>query len=1457
MEYCVVGKGQGTSDMADKVITSMLTEYSRQLYGFTRAEFDSIVEYDLLNIMAFYYSKMNAKQKRIIVDSLSNLMGLSDLDDTMDNLAMFVDDDVYVPLSCKLMDRLGDSRVTQIIYETIFTRCKEMTVDRWNQNDSYSNYLSLLNAAFFNALAYKLHVRDSYKNSMRSFYSVESYDDLVEALYEKHLDDLGWDADVELDVLDELISDSKTDSSFDAAEKEEFFDATERMEDIRREHHRVIEDEEDKEGFELIAQKTGIREQKCLNIGGFECHFCEAKISDDEYIIVYQKETRISDIIDKEEEWKKFQHDLYYEDIKNGQSSAMVHIVYILDGDSNNIPIQVIESNKTYGRKYVFTEEETITFINGIVKTSHDEIGAVSPVQEWDRILREEHLTGCLTEAYAAKKVEAYLAGERFDADYVQDDDYSSMTHSEVPHVKWVKSLDTTGFRNFCFNNKVMEFGQINLFYGANGSGKTSVLEAIEYALTAEVRRVKDFKVKLPTDSYPRLSIYDREAGVHTFTPGFSKRNSKEIERVWYGVPVGRTKTNLNENFNRFNAFDSEAAYKFIHESDNSEDTYASMFGNLMFGETVVDHEKKWQRFKKAFSDKYSELRSELNDARYWVDVYEQSLAQKSDDSKSEEIERGIIALKLLIRMRLPKASSDRYPKIMEELTIVRKYVDIMSGHHLDGKTFAVIAGEVSENKRKNLQYVKEKREKAEKITKIAEENGEIKKKIFAEKEKQTVVLEKIDRVNVDIKNWTIVQNVLSHEDTIKLVNDLLDELTQIDRELYYISKIEQRTAIVNFLKLDNHEQLPETEKTALETELSEARSKKLQLENKYNEAKKDFGEKEQQAIELRKIGKTLLTDSKCPLCGHEYANTQQLIDIIDSAVVVDDSMDALITEIQEISKRIMELEKTLDREKMIQKALEELEQISKDVPMIGKCGSDYKCLYNYFISKAEKEKRKAEIVEQQTTLDTQGFSLKNITACKEYKSTDATYLEYKRAGTGSYTDFLQSRLQKIQLELATIESSINRFERQIQQNEQSEELLRADIHRYDSMLEALDMDNNREIEQALENIKAKFELQDDETFGAWANRYHSLFDKCELEIERMESADSVAFEKKLLEDYKATVKRIEPQVARCAKAVQAFERMPSLSSFVEKGIKSNIQQISKFFKWMHHSGEFEELGIDTDGIYAIRGLNHQKIRTYEMSTGQRSTIAMAVMFALHMAAPDAPQILLLDEPLATMDDTQVLNVLDILKSMAEQNTQIFFTTANGIMINLFKECFKNTTLDYKEYQFVKRVNRPSEIKETSINDAKTIEEITLDDLTLDFNQFAQIREVLRRNQEKLVAQDEWEVLDGTESKGENADISGEAQAATTAEEDNFFTKLTADESKLLMILVNDDGSSASKLATALSVFPTYKFMFETINEKAIDFFGETIVENDDELPWIDDEYIKELKVQHEKYSGN
>ncbi len=1452
MEYCVFGKEKNAGKIAEQIITQMLQEYSRQLFGFTRAEFDSIVEYDVLNIMAFFYTKINLQQKKVIASALQDEFNLYDLESILENLAMYADDKLYMPLSCKLIDRLGDSRLTTIIYETLFNSCTNMLNRYWNQNNSYSNYLVLLNAGFFYALSYKLHIRDSYANSMENLYEQTGYDEFIESLYEKHLDDIGWDSDVELDVIDELINDSKTNSTFDNGTQEEYMYAVETMENIRREHVNTVHKENEAEGFNRIIQKTGIRELKNMDIQGFECHFCEAKFSDEKYIIVYQKKTHINEIIDKDEEWSKFQKELYYDDIRQENSKAMVYIVYILDDNSDNIPIQTIESNKTYGRKYVFSEDETITFINGIVKTSSEDVGTTSPVQEWDRILREEHLTACLTESYAAKKVENYLSGKRFDADYVYDDDYSKMNHSEVPQIKWVKSLDTTGFRDFCFDKKNMTFGQINLFYGANGSGKTSVLEAIEYALTSEVRRVKDFKVKMPTDSYPKLHIYDTEAGVHTFTPGFSKKNNKEIERVWYGVPIGRTKSNLNENFNRFNAFDSEAAYKFIHESDNSEESFASMFGNLMFGETVVDHEKKWQRFKRAFNERYTELRSELSEARSMAQIYEDSLAKKTDSSKSEEIEKEIIILQMRCYAHLPKSAFDRYSKILEEMKLVRKYVDILSAHNLEEMTFESIAMQVAEIKKRNLFYTRQRKDKSDEITRLTEENGIIQKKIFDEREKQTEIQQRINRVNTDINNWAVVQNVLSHKETIELVNNLLSELTQIERELYYISKIEQRPAIIKLLKLDDYKGLSEEQKQQYEEELNEAKEKRRQIENRYNEEKKAFGKKEQQAIDLRKIGKTLMTDAKCPLCGHEYDSTQQLLTIIDNAVVIDDKMDALISELQEISKYIIELEKILDRQKLIDKAKKELLELATVVPMVEKCGSNYNRLYDYVVSSIEKKKRKEEIIEQQAALDNQGFSVRNINACREYTSTDTTYLEYKKVGKGTYAKFLQSRLQNIQLELALSEGTIEDLRKNIQQNGQAEELLRNEIYTLESQIEALDVDTNRNIEQALETLKTKYKLQDEDILKDWLSKYHIVYDKCELEIERLESENSIAFERQMLAEYKDTIKRTEPMVERCARAVQVFEKMPSLSSFVEKGIRSNIQQISKFFKWMHHSGEFEKLDIDDKGIYAVRGLNKQEVRTYEMSTGQRSTIAMAVMFALHMAAPNAPQFLLLDEPLATMDDTQVLNVLDILKSMAEKNTQIFFTTANGIMINLFKECFKNTTLDYKEYQFVKRVNRPSEIKESSINDTKTIEELTLDDLTLDFNQFAQIRNILRKNQEKLVASEEWEKIPEETA----AVVGGMTQVQSSIQESNqnLYMTLESDERRVLDVLVADQPESATIFLKLVSPFPNYKTILEHINEKALDFYDETVINTDEILPFVEEDYLEEIKEQHDDY---
>lgn len=1422
-----------SNSMVQNLIDAKLASHARETYAFTRSELEVMAEYDSLRILAQFYRHMDVEHKQLICDIVAKQYGLNDVVRLFET-DMQSDELFYVPVSCKLIDRTAERNVAAFLFAALFEATKDATLDHWDKSNSFSNYLAVMNAAYFQALANLTHQRGKYMLLLQTHYSVKNYLSLVDKLLD----------DVDYSVLERMIEQTR-DTDMPAVTMEACNLVVNEMERIR--HKYAPKQPEMIAGLEYIKERTGIYPHMKKDIEGFECFFCMAKNQIDEYIIVYQRETRLSQIIDDEQRWHDFQKSLYYAHIPDGKSSRMVYIIYILDGDSSNIPIQTIESNRTFGRKYVFTEEETVTFINGIVKTSSDETAAVSPVQEWDRILREVHLTGCLTEAYSAKKVNAYLDGHRFDADYISDEEYSAAAAGKIPKVKWVKSLDTSGFRDFCFDDAEMDFGQINLFFGSNGSGKTSVLEAIEYALTCDVRRVKDFKVKMPSTSYPTIKIYDTEAGVHSFNPAFSKKYAKEIERVWYGVPAGRTKTNLNDNFNRFNSFDSEAAYKFIHSSDNDADGFATMFGNLMFGETVVGYEKKWQRFKKAFDDLYSELRETLSNARSMKVIYEQSLKSKKTAVHSEEIEKLVRLLALKGRTTLPSAQMERYPKLKEELLIVRKYIEYLQKCAGEGVTFAAVDTHIADSKIQSAKYQQDRKKKTDKIAELASETSDLQRKIFEERKATQTINTRLENINTTISNWNIVQRVLGNTETLALVNSLIEELEDIDRELLYISKIEQRTSLVRFLRRGHYDRMSPDEREEAEERLTELKARKRKLEQDYEEAKKAFGKKEQQTIELRKLGKTLLTDAQCPLCGQGFESTQELLKIIDSSVVVDSSIDKMISEIQRLTTEIKNLEAELDHEKLADRAMRELRMIADAVPMVQRCGEDYEELLEYVMSKAAKEARKAEIVEQQLALSNQGYSVKNINACYEFKRSDSMYLDFLKTGTGTFAEYLERKLNAVKIELAQIELRISQYERKISDNKGNEELLRGELREIDIHLEALGVETIRELEQAVSSIKLKFTIKPDAVVVDWVSKYHSLYDLTEMEVERIESESGIQFERQMLAEYTATIERETPRVERCAKAVHALERMPSLSSFVESGIRNNIQQISKFFRWMHHSGEFVELGIDDEGIYAIRGINDEKIRTYQMSTGQRSTIAMAVMFALHIAAPDAPQFLLLDEPLATMDDTQVLNVLDILKSMAEQNTQIFFTTANGVMINLFKECFRGTDFDYREFQFTKRVNMPSTIDVSSVNSVRTIEELTLDDLTLDFHQFAQIREILRRNQEKLVDQSEWEQLPGA-TGGAASDPVPEVKEAP----ENFYALLTDDERRILDILVVDQPESFAEFKKLVPPVPHYKTTVVHINEKAQDFFGETVINDDDDLPYIEEDYVDELKKHHD-----
>lgn len=558
--------------------------------------------------------------------------------------------------------------------------------------------------------------------------------------------------------------------------------------------------------YDEVRRKTGLREYYAARFQGMECFFCEKESTNELFTLIFQAETHLKDLVVSKEplDWRQFRYDVRETAKMYAPNDRAICFIYLLDEHSEGVPIQMIEGDHSNGRKYVFFIEEAITFLNGVNRIDTSEADASDPVKAWTTILSKEHLTACMTEPYYKKNIISYLDGKDFDAVGLNEKEEREFNNYLIPEIKWVDSLNTTEFREFCFNDQNFEFGQINLLYGANGSGKTSVLEGIEYALTAEIRRMKDFKVKMAPNQYPRVRLTTKSGRHVSFYPEFASKNSKDIEKVWYGVPSGRARSTLNANFSRFNEFDAEAAYKFVHETDSSEASFSTTFGNLMFGEEIVDYEKKWQRYKKAFDELSTEIRDELASARWNVEYYTEELQRKDAESHSQEVEKALKNLKFLKGDIIPKERTERYEKLVEQLTIIQKYVDDLAtfwGTH-DGN-FGDARKYIDDYNHREETILLRKNENQEKLQSLLMQFEHSKDLLYRTELQGRSNDKMIRKYESEKEEWAKVKKILEDTVSIELLNQLQITVQETEEKISEIQKIERFPKVMKYLSGD------------------------------------------------------------------------------------------------------------------------------------------------------------------------------------------------------------------------------------------------------------------------------------------------------------------------------------------------------------------------------------------------------------------------------------------------------------------------------------------------------------------------------------------------------------------------------------------------------------------------------------------------------------------------------
>lgn len=87
-----------------------------------------------------------------------------------------------------------------------------------------------------------------------------------------------------------------------------------------------------------------------------------------------------------------------------------------------------------------------------------------------------------------------------------------------------------------------------------------------------------------------------------------------------------------------------------------------------------------------------------------------------------------------------------------------------------------------------------------------------------------------------------------------------------------------------------------------------------------------------------------------------------------------------------------------------------------------------------------------------------------------------------------------------------------------------------------------------------------------------------------------------------------------------------------------------------------------------------------------------------------------------------------------------------------------------------------------------------------------------------------------------------------------STEAENFYMILDSDERRILDVLVADRPDSIADFLKLVSPFPNYKTILERINEKALDFYEETIINTDEMLPYVEEDYLDELKEQNTSF---
>ena len=178
-------------------------------------------------------------------------------------------------------------------------------------------------------------------------------------------------------------------------------------------------------------------------------------------------------------------------------------------------------------------------------------------------------------------------------------------------------------------------------------------------------------------------------------------------------------------------------------------------------------------------------------------------------------------------------------------------------------------------------------------------------------------------------------------------------------------------------------------------------------------------------------------------------------------------------------------------------------------------------------------------------------------------------------------------------------------------------------------------------------------------------------------------------------EELKIQLEKIDKRIERFSQAQKVFNKIlkhHSLNKAMEATLHLNRKAIETIFSAIHSPAEFAGLGPTLATL--TRKVDDSDAKLTEISTGQRAAFGLSVFLAQNSQLTAAPPVVLIDDPIAHVDDLNSLSFLDYLREIAlTGKRQIFFATANDKLATLFERKFDFLGKDrFRRFNLLRKV---------------------------------------------------------------------------------------------------------------------------------------------------------------------